>query len=268
VGVPDTSFSGDGVRTIRIDASKYFYDDPVVVIDSAGRTTFAVMEEGRRGPNVRVTRFLADGPRDESFGSQGSLKLNYADWDYVDAIAVDAQDRLLVGTDASLTRQGSSVGFVTRLRVSGRHDTTFSSNGIVRVRLAPKMFTFPTDIDVDTSGDITAALTSGGTAYGAVRMSSSGRLDGDYGESGILGLTCSCVAADGDVIDGRVAITGVRSDGSSLVVRISRDGTSISQDHLDLDPSNDYDTASVVAISGGKTLLGGDDPRVYVARTN
>ena len=265
-GIPDVSFSGDGIRSMSVDAPRQYYDDPVVATDSAGRTSFAVMESGKSGPNVLVTRLLPGGARDSSFAGDGSRRLNYGDWDFVDALAVDARDRVLVGTDVPTSRYGTNIGVITRLRTNGTFDHAFSSDGHVRFRLAPKMFTYPTAIEVD-AGSITAGLTSGGTAYGALRMNSSGALDPNYGEGGILGLTCDCVAIDADVVDGQVAITGSRSDGSTLAVRISRSGTTIKQDHIDFNAASTY-VASAVAISGQKTLISGSEPKTFVARTN
>ncbi|MEO8329779.1 MAG: hypothetical protein ABI586_07245 [Candidatus Nanopelagicales bacterium] len=144
----------------------------------------------------------------------------------------------------------------------GRLDTKFSNNGIVRFEFSPGDVTWPIGIGIDASGTITAGLTGRNYTYGAVRVSPHGKLDDSYGNDGVLGIACNCFAFDADVKNGRVAITGPRLDGftyqGAVVVRISRDGTSLIQGSVDPFPSNSSELAYDAAFSGGgKTVIAG-----------
>lgn len=266
-GELDTSFSGDGLR--RWDVRSGQYIQPRVAVDKLGRTVVSVMRATHSGANVVLYRFEQTGRLDATFGTGGVRRINLYPIDWNDALTLDKRGRVLLGTDnAGSSGRSPRSGALIRLRGNGGYDARFSNDGLVRFRLAPRLTTWPIGIGVAPNGLITVGLTSGGTAYGAVRLRADGTKVERYGDRGVFGVTCDCVATRADIRRGRVAITGYRGDRTSLAVRLAASGTSLSQGWVDIFPAARVDVSTTVAWSGQRLVLGGTvGRRGFVART-
>jgi hypothetical protein len=138
---------------------------------------------------------------------------------------------------------------------------------MVRFKLQPSGSTWPTGIGITPKGRITVAVVNPNNAYGAVRVNANGTLLRRYGDNGIVGFTCFCYAFTSDVEGGRVAITGFRKDGPAIVVRLSGDGTSVSQASVDVFPAFQREVVNGIAWSAGKLVLVGEsDDSGFAAR--
>ena len=266
-GERDTTFSGDGVVYLRNPGTRLSFD-PDVAIDSAGRLVVGTTVVRHRGFDVNLYRLLPNGDRDESFGRNGVRSFDFGARDWMDALAVDDRDRVILGTDTESTENPNAATRVIRLRQNGAYDPNFSEDGVMRVRLRQGTVTVPVAIGVRVNGVITAALTNGSDSYGVARVRADGELKRSYGDNGVLGLTCDCRVLEGDIVNGRVVLAGDRGDATTLVTRIAQDGSSISQGWLDLFPAVKNEDVQAVTFDGSQTVLGGSAfHTAYLART-
>jgi uncharacterized delta-60 repeat protein len=274
-GVLDTSFSGDGVRLVEMSITRYS-TAPKLAVDTQGRIVVAGMDEANDGYNVIVARLTSDGAYDQSFSSNGRVTVNRGEWDWSDALATDANDRILLGSDNwTLSGKRPDSGTVMRLRGNGSLDTNFSGNGVVKFRMLRGGANYPVEIAVAASGDVTVAAVNGGVSYGAVRLTSDGSFDTSYGHDGVLSMNCECWLYSASIDDGRVAFAGNKGynpqlgelDWTAIVVRISASGVRVDRQHMDLVPDAKTDIVNSVLIDGSRTLIGGETRKnAFVAR--
>lgn len=266
LGDLDHTFSGDGRRLLP-GAGSLLSFNPDVVIDGQGRMVVAARVRVKEGMDVRVWRLLPQGALDDSWSGDGVKTVDEGNDDWMDGLAVDQRDRVLLGSDLG----GRSPARVYRFRGNGSLDNAFGSGGVVHFRLtATKKNTFPLGIAVNASGDITVPVgTVPGNLYGAARFTENGELDTTYGNGGLIDLTCKhCAPSSGDVVSGQVAIlvdTYVKGTDIRLT-RISGSGDTI--EHLRFDPFPGRGTGAFdIEIDGSRTLIaGGGRSRAYVAR--
>ena len=122
-GTRDTSFDGDGLRTIDYGgspASSLFVRDLLVQPD--GKYVLA----GSGSNNIVATRLNTDGSLDQSFSADGIVGLDIGGGnDFGNAAALQANGKILVaGHDANQLDAA-----VVRLQPGGELDTTFSGDG-------------------------------------------------------------------------------------------------------------------------------------------
>lgn len=267
-GALDPTFSGDGERLIRFDQTGY-RPIPQVVVDGQQRIVVAGMAEVNEGQNAVIARLLESGQLDDSLAGDGTVSINLGVVDWVDALATDSNDRILLGTDYwNLDAEKvPDYAAVVRLRQNGSFDTSFSDNGVMRFRMIADSVNYPVDIDVDAAGVITVPAIAGAEAYGAARLLPDGSLDQTYGHDGVLSIGCLCGLYDASVVGGRVAFAGTKGYGSSgyddtaIVVRISADGARVDRQHFDLFPGDEREQVESVLIDGERTLIGGQSLR-------
>jgi uncharacterized delta-60 repeat protein len=267
----DPSFSGDGVREFRGGASP-IYLFPRVSIDSQERLVVAAMVErpDSDNSNVVVRRLLTDGALDPRWSADGVKVVNRDKVDWLEGLAIDGRDRVLLGSDVG----GTNPALVYRFRANGRPDPSFSDDGLATFRFQPHQNAFSLGIDVNAAGAITVAgascCNSAGTTFGAVRLQPNGDLDTSYGDRGVLGLSClDCLPTWGDVDGGRVAIVTnpYVHEGLTRLVTISSSGTYVHHQSVDIYPANGDELVIPVEIDGARTLLGGASRRrAFVAR--
>jgi uncharacterized delta-60 repeat protein len=266
-GEPDTSFSGDGFRYLRHAGTNNAFD-PAVVIDGEGRLIVGTTVRRNPGLDASLYRLLPDGNLDKSFARDGIRRFNFGEKDWMDALAVDRRNRVVLGTDTESADNPNAPTRIVRLRENGTYDLTFSENGMMLVRLVPRSVTVPVAVGVRMNGVITVGLTNGSDAYGVARVRQDGELKRSYGDNGVLGLTCDCRVLEGDIVNGRVVLSGSRADATTLVTRISPDGSSISQGWIDLYPASRKEEVHAVTFDGTSSVLGGTVfDTAFLART-
>ncbi|HVQ87186.1 MAG TPA: hypothetical protein VMT88_03295 [Actinomycetes bacterium] len=266
-GSLDTKFSGDGIRQIAFATSK-IHAVTRGAVDAQGRVVVAAQRDAQRGFDALIYRLTPQGALDTSFSVDGVKRLDYFKWDWVDALTVDHNNRVIFATDD--TEDASTArGYLIRLKPDGSTDTNFSDDGRVGLRLAPKMFTYPLAVGVDSHNVITAALTgSSASTYGAARVLTNGDLDPDYGDAGVLGVTCACLPRHAQVVDGAVAFDGILGDLQTVVAtRFSANGHGVFQGRIDLFPATTNEWIDGVALDGTHLFIGGSVGRdAYIAK--
>ena len=266
-GKRDSSFSADGERLIAMPITGRLAVDALVTVDTRGRVVVAAMEAVEKGYNAVITRLSSIGAYDTSFSKNGRVTVNLGKWDWVDALATDADDRIVLGSDY-WRPEGKDVpeyGVVVRLRANGELDTSFSGDGVVRFKMLDDGVNYPVEIGVGASGRLTVAAVAGGEAYGAIRLTPTGRFVRDYGHDGVLSVNCVCSLYVASVVRGQVAFSGSKGfvpsegdiDWTTIAVRISKDGARVDRNHFDLLPDVERDFVSAVLIDGARTVLGG-----------
>ena len=129
-----TYLTADGVRFISygpaLSSTAGFASVAGAAIDSHGRIIIAGSSPPTvGGSNFRVMRFLPNGDLDPSFAGDGGTDVDFGLDDYATAVAVDANDNVIVVGQVGISPTDTDFG-VARLRGSdGTPDTTFSSDG-------------------------------------------------------------------------------------------------------------------------------------------
>lgn len=267
-GERNTSFGADGLKELRVP-NALGYNAPRVAVDRRGRVVVAAMTGNGTASDVLVYRLRPNGRLDANFSGDGARTINNGKVDWIDALATDGQNRVLVGTDTyspSSSREPSAL--VHRLTDAGRDDSSFSGNGLVALRLAPKTGSLALDIKPG-SGGVSVALGRWGSHYGVARLTDAGRLDRSYGDLGMLSVNCQCVMIAADLRNGQAAFSGLRPDLiSTVVARLGDEGTSVVTGEFDVVQASTVDYGQAVLVQGTKTLLVGraysDDP--FMAR--
>lgn len=272
----DNSFSGDGTRLVELSIVGGFPAAPQVAIDTQGRIVVAAMDRTDNGTNALVARLLPGGAYDEALSDNGRVAINLGTVDWVDALATDASDRILLGSDYwQLSGKFPDYGTVIRLRGNGSFDSKFSEDGVVRIRMLRGGSNYPVEFGIAGSGVITVAAVNGGQSYGAVRLMPNGSFDTSYGHDGVVSLNCECALFAASVDGGRVAFAGNKGwdqqtreyDWTTIVVRISSNGVSADRTHVDLLPDRSRDDVNAVLIDGDRTLIGGEtNSKAFAAR--
>ena len=277
-GVLDTSFSADGIRTVTVSSPKksFYIGDTGVVVDGHDRIVVGAMADSNDGANARIYRMLPSGALDTSFSSDGVRHLDLYDVDWVDDLAVDTNNRILIASDNATCPDSNdkdcyrlAKAHLIRLNANGAFDQSFSDDGVVRFSIQSSAvdFSYPIEIGVDSDNVITAVLTGTGS-FAAARILADGTLDTEYGVGGIVGLTCKCSAASAQVVDGKVALAGLSSHlDQTVVATISPSGDRIVQGQIDLLPKGRYEFTGAVAFDGNTILVGGTNTRIgFISR--
>lgn len=129
----DTSFDGDGRRTVPFDLDSADTDSARRIFPTAGGG-YLVVGQASNGAGIALalTRLTAAGQVDTTFGTNGKRSYPLGITAVVDA-AQDSQGRLVVvGTEAV---SGGSDVFVTRILANGEIDAGFGFLGLSRINV-------------------------------------------------------------------------------------------------------------------------------------
>ena len=157
-----------------------------------------------------VLRYAANGTLDPAFDGDGKLQLDWgSDDDQAEAIAVRDGKILVAGS-------AGAKGFaLSRLNMDGSLDTSFGTNGTVTLAagdsLAEAMAVAPDGAIVLAGGKHVVRITPGGA------------LDESFGEDGIVQLPDHALRAVAVQSDGKVLVTGGKSD-KVVLVRLKANG--------------------------------------------
>lgn len=237
-GSLDRSFGDEGWVKTR------FSD---VLVAPGGKLLLAGSGERSDRPgnsDATVTRLLADGRPDRSFGDQGVAHVDFGGrYDGAAALAVDARGRIVVGgaKQTYLAERGGDDAspVVARLFANGTLDRAFGNKGLRHLSSGGESGV--RDLGLDESGAIVAE----GEAYIGTaiwRLSESGEVDRHFGNKGEVTIegrdrrgndwaeTLGLVDRIGVRADGKIVIAGTGStygDGTNyrlVALRLRRDG--------------------------------------------
>jgi uncharacterized delta-60 repeat protein len=189
-GLPDTSFSGDGIATTVVSGSAYamLLQGDKILVGGAG------YPDSRTGKHPMVVRFTSSGDLDPTFGTAGQADLFStvrnllpAGEGEIRSMAFAADGKIVVFGKAGATDPGTM--FIARLTADGALDSTFSSDGIVL--LGSVNHSEGQEVQVEADGSILYAYSnyssSGPDPFIPIvgRLTSAGDPDPRFGANGV-----------------------------------------------------------------------------------
>jgi len=227
---PDGSldtFFGAGGQVISNPTGDAFY---AVTTDSAGR----IIAAGRRGNDLLVERFTANGVLDRHFGTRGVVVASLGGTGAVAyCVAVAPNGDIVVGG----TSGGQAV--ILRFLPNGKLDPSFANAGILGSSVAGGTQIAMTGLVVQADGSVVAAGDgadfSGVTTVFVLRAAASGALDSSFGSDGQAGVAALDPVSPAGGLDRNIGFS-LQSDGKILVssrtagghfgtVRLNTDGS-------------------------------------------
>lgn len=212
---------------------------------------------GDTGPiHTKVLRYLADGTPDAGFGAGGVLSLPdtpAGDGFYGYAVAVDAQDRMVIAGQIEDPISNADRLGVVRLTPDGAVDASFGTNGWTDLAVGTADYVAPHAVALAADGSIYVAGSSielGESAVALAALDAGGVPQAGFGTGGVVvdqpdglkfGATSMALTAAGIVVTGGV-------EAGPVVARYTASGT--------LDPAFNGGHVSVTA-PGGAYVHGG-----------
>jgi uncharacterized delta-60 repeat protein len=169
-----------------------------VVVDGAGTDAMAIAAQkdgkviavGYGGPMLAtIARYNEDGSKDQTFGSSGSVYLNFDGYNVSKDLQILSTGKILISTYSSSWGQSDSPSInsigIARLNQDGTLDETFGINGKVKIdSYIPYDWTF---VRTQTNKKIVvSSTTTSGNGWDIFlsRLNSNGDIDLTYGSSG------------------------------------------------------------------------------------
>lgn len=222
-GSLDTTFDRDGRRIFISTGDDRIY---AVAVQSSDGKIVAAGNTTLFGTNdILVLRFLADGRLDSSFAGDGSLVLNLPADDFVRAIALQPDNKIIVVGYTDVF--GDHDLAITRVNENGSLDTTFDSDGRQIIRRfgddrAQAVALEPTD---NGQGKIVVAgytNAGGSNDFAVVRLNANGGLDSSFDA------------------DGQVVISSFGGDDRAQAIALQADGKIVLAGYTDASGTNDF----------------------------
>lgn len=267
-GSLDATFNGTGLLIVPpVGADE---GAPTLAVQPDGRLLLAgttdVLVNSQTHTLIRVSRFLANGLADPSFGGGGTVILDAGGTDAGGPqLALLADGRLLIaGWRVRYVAQlAISEIFALRLTPSGALDPTFGSGGVA-VPALPDGNRTPTDLLLQPDGRLVLVgsdyISATNRNPWALRLTDAGQLDPTFGVQGYQVVSASPV-------DERIEAAALQPDGRLLLV--GRTGTDYVNDQFmarltvtgALDPSFSGDGLAALDLGPG----GGDEAYAVLA---
>lgn len=261
-GVLDKNFGTNGVATTDfggndIALSGSIQQDGKLLI--SGSSSW-----GTPSSDLALVRLLENGNTDTSFGVNGKVSIDFAQYDTADSVSLQPDGRIFIGGHSYYKNNDDFIG--VRLNTNGSLDSTFGFGGLTNTDLGSGDFGYSTLVLTDKS--LLIAGRSGG-AFAVVKYISNGQLDSTFGQSGksILGYfgASDTVKIAISPIDGKIYLAGDTLAGVNrdfAILRLNANGsidTSFGNQGratYDFNGRNDY-LSDVLVTTEGKVILTG-----------
>lgn len=264
-GEPQTQFSGDGIVTTATAGTDAVAS--AAAVDSEGRIVVAGWTGDVEHRDFLVLRYRSDGRLDRSFSGDGMVTTRIAPDDGDDAaadVAIQPDGKIIVvGSTGLFPRRDVAI---VRYLPDGTLDTAFDDDGIRTDLTSTRTDDDAVGVAIDAEGHIVVAATnrrSSGNWALALRYTTTGRRDRDFGENGLIGSFAPDGEASALAVDsrGRIVVAGQRND-DIAVWRYTSDGVwdvSFSGDgQATVDFAGGLENARGVAIdASGRVLVSG-----------
>ncbi len=213
----DSTFGSGGVVTTTIDLECF---GRAVVIQADGSIVVggASINNGTNG-DFALVRYHTDGSLDTSFGTNGVITTSIGGGDDQGyAVAIQNDGKILA---AGSSHDGNDYNFaVVRYNANGSLDSSFGHSGVVTTPIGSSNdWGYGIAIQPDEKIVVAGSSNSGaGGNIAVVRYDSSGSLDSNFGNSGIV-TTSIGLGASGSAV-------AIQNNGKIVVAGISRESTS------------------------------------------
>jgi uncharacterized delta-60 repeat protein len=209
-GALDTTFDGDGRKLFSWGAIGRV---TAVVVAPNGKILLGGFS-GPEGGNIQVARLNANGALDATFGAGGIAAVDFGATEFGEALARQADGRILVAGRSSATG-----AVVARLRATGVLDPDFGSGG--RVTLPGGGSVGAVLMQPDRT-IVVAGNASGSATMTVTRLKPDGSLDGTFGSAGTTTVAFGSLANPlGGAVrqaNGKIVIAGYTQDGEDVAV--------------------------------------------------
>ena len=217
-GALDASFDGDGRKVFSWGAIGRV---TAVVVAPNGKILLGGFS-GPEGGNIQVARLKANGAFDTTFGTGGIATVDFGGTEFGEAMARQADGRILVAGRAS---PGGAV--VARLRATGALDPDFGTGG--RVTLSAAVSAGAVLVQSDRN-ILVAGNTSGSAVMTVTRLRPDGSLDTTFGGGGTATVDFGSLAdlLGGAVLqpDGKIVLAGYTQASEDVAVaRLNANGS-------------------------------------------
>ncbi|HEX3356984.1 MAG TPA: DNRLRE domain-containing protein [Tepidisphaeraceae bacterium] len=280
-GALDTTFGTGGKVTYQshLPSAMTVQSDGKIVVATVG------------GKNFTVSRYLANGKLDTSFGPNKtgleSLHVGPANkFDSIGGMAIQSDGKIIVGGSVSDDTGLNSVGFVARLVPGGALDTSFNKQGYTLQVTDGNVYAVAIQHDgkIIAAGSVDAGILSIPivTKLMAFRLNSTGSVDSSFGDGGRTIISngdenqeFNAIAIDyngtggsnsdfGKIILAGSSLQGTSSKSRMVVARLNSNGKSDNsfagdgRFALQFPGHNESEANGVIVQPGGKIVIGGD----------
>jgi uncharacterized delta-60 repeat protein len=230
-GSLDPTFSGDGIDIIDlgIGSTEIAYGG---ALQPDGKILIVGWSNANSNIDFAVVRYLQDGTRDISFGTNGVALVDYNGTNNRgSAITVQPDGKIVVAGATDIADQSDFS--VLRLHPDGTPDSTFGQNGWMVTDLGTT-FEYPNAVEVQSDGKIILAGRVDEETFadfGMIRYTSDGQLDTFFGVKGIVITDFREEDLANDILiqpDGQIILGGfssVSALGDFALARYNADGT-------------------------------------------
>src|SRR6185369_10556340 len=245
-GTLDTSFNFDGRVTTSFNADNAAFG---IAIQTDGKIIAAGTTADATNAHFALARYNINGFLDTSFGTNGKIITSVATNDYVAAVALQSDGKIVVaGTAAAPSGQHFAV---VRYHSNGSVDTSFGTSGKVTTPIGS--FDSWTGMAFDSNGRIILAgqtnINTGTTSTAVVRYTANGSPDSSFGNGGVV-ITPFAQSGFANAVavqtDDRIVVAGQAENGGVALVRHNSNGTLDSS--FDGDGAVIYPTASSIEV--------------------
>jgi len=186
LGVADTSFDGDGLRTVPLGTALSSGQD-IGIDPTTGRIVITAVARGGASfqPAVAVARLLpANGALDNSFSGDGKvLILLDQDGGAPIALVVQPNGKIVVAARHDIQTNAGDRPMFLRFTTGGVLDSTFGSGGILESTATDSLD--PRTLLAAGGGSLVSTAT-GFDGLGVMRITSGGVLDSTFGTGGVV----------------------------------------------------------------------------------
>ena len=217
-GTLDTSFDGDGRKLFSWGAIGRV---TAVVVAPNGKILLGGFS-GPEGGNIQVARLNANGAFDTTFGTAGIAAVDFGATEFGEAIARQADGRILVAG-----RSSTAGAVVARLRATGVLDPDFGGDGRVTLPGGGSVNAVLVQPDRNI---VVAGNASGSATMTVTRLKPDGSLDTSFGSGGTatvaFGSLANPLGGAARQPDGKIVIAGYTQDGEDVAVaRLNTNGS-------------------------------------------
>jgi uncharacterized delta-60 repeat protein len=217
-GALDPTFDGDGRKVFSWGAIGRV---TAVVVAPNGKILLGGFS-GPEGGNIQVARLKANGAFDATFGTGGIAAVDFGGTEFGEAMAHQADGRILVAGRAS---PGAAV--VARLRATGALDPDFGTGGRVTLSAATSAGAVLVAPDRNI---LVAGNTSGSAVMTVTRLRPDGSLETTFGSGGTATVDFGSLAdlLGGAVLqpDGKIVLAGYTQASEDVAVaRLNANGS-------------------------------------------
>lgn len=212
-GSPDPSFGSHGVVRTSFGGPE---SAEALAVQPDGKIVVAGWVTTRQQGDMAVARYLPNGDLDPNFSRDGKLTVNLSSGDYLSAIALQGDGRIVA---AGAAGNGATQFAVVRLRRTGTLDKAFGAGTGIVVTPFPGLASWANAVVLQPDGMLSVAgFAYDGTRFRAAlaRYTPAGELDAGFGTGGEVTAKLGAGDATAQSIalqpDGRIVVAGGLAD--------------------------------------------------------